>query len=273
MTVNRPSAWQIVKRGGAVDAIALLRAIADPATAGSEEHRTQLLVRDAARALLGLWGPAVLRRRLALVHAPSSVIERLTDPATDEIGFPSLEHRTMETTSPDDVMAMLRELGREIRQPAQLIIGGSIALILDALIIHATEDIDIVDEVPELIRREHRILDDYMKRYGLQLTHFQSHYLPEGWRSRIRSLDRFGSIDVYLVDPYDILAGKLFSRRSKDLDHIRHALKLLDAQTFRDRVARSTGAFRREASINQIGKKNWYILTGEGDLPPLIEST
>ena len=269
MIANRPNAWQVVKRGGAVRAIDLLRAIADPATTNSAEYRTGLLVRDATRALAKLWGEPVLRRRLEILKAPPSIIRRLSDPSTDEVGFPSLEFRTMETTNPDDVRSMLRELGRAIHQPTQLIIGGSIALIMDALIIHETEDIDVVDEVPEPIRREHELLAEYVKRYGLQITHFQSHYLPDGWRSRIKSLDRFGSIDVFLVDPYDILTGKLFSRRSKDLDHIRHALKLLDAATLRDRVARTTAAYRRDELLLEAGLKNWYILTGEADLPPM----
>ena len=36
---------------------------------------------------------------------------------------------------------------------------------------------------------------------------------------------------VYLVDPYDIFVGKLFSKRSKDLDDLRDQLsKLQDAK-------------------------------------------
>jgi len=267
MLANRPNAWQVVKRGGAVRAVDLLRAIADPATANSAEYRTGLLLRDATRALANLWSEPVLRRRLENLKAPPSVIARLNDPITDEVGFPSLEFRTMETTNPDDVRSMLRELGGKIHQPSQLIVGGSIALIMDALIIHETEDIDVVDEVPEPIRREHDLLAEYVKRYGLKITHFQSHYLPDGWRARVKSLDRFGAIDVFLVDSYDILTGKLFSRRSKDLDHIRHALKLLDVSTFRDRIARTTAAYRRDALLLEAGKQNWYILTGEEDLP------
>lgn len=270
MSANRPNAWQVVKRGGSVSAADLLRAIADPATALSADARTRLLVRDSARALARLWGEPVLRRRLRYLHAPDNVLDALREHAGDEeVGFPSLEHRTMETTNPEDVLSMLRELGREVRQPAQLIIGGSIALIMDSLVVHATEDLDVVDEVPEVIRREHALLQEYVRRYGLKLTHFQSHYLPEGWRSRIRSLGRFGAIDVFLVDPYDVLTGKLFSRRSKDLDHVRHALKLLDRDAFRGRVARTTAAYRRDEKMLEAGRNNWYILTGGSDLPPL----
>lgn len=265
-----PNAWQVVKRGGTIRATDLLRAIADPQTSNSSEHRTGLLVRDAAKALSKLWGEATFLNRLALLGAPEIVAKRLHEPQDEEVGFPSLEYRTMEATDRNDVLAMLRELGQYIRQPAKLVIGGSIALIMDSVIIDATEDIDVVNELPAVIRNEHALLQSYVERYGLKLTHFQSHYLPDGWESRLRSLDRFGSIDVFLVERYDILAGKLFSRRSKDLDHVRNALKLLDESSFRDRIQRSTAKFREDDRILEAGRRNWYVLTGEADLPPLI---
>ena len=139
MSASRLNAWQLVNRGGDVSATDLLRAVAEPATGMSNDVRTRLLVRDAARALAKVWGEPVLRRRLLLLGAPPDLLDRVNG-QDDEIGFPSLEHRTMETTNPDDVLSMLREPGRAIHQPVRLSIGGSIALIMDSLIVHATED-------------------------------------------------------------------------------------------------------------------------------------
>ncbi len=62
-------------------------------------------------------------------------------------------------------------------------------------------------------------LDD---RYGLQLTHFQSHYLPTGWKSNVSNyLATFGSLQVFTIDLYDMFLTKLFSIRSKDKDDLR----------------------------------------------------
>ena len=55
-----------------------------------------------------------------------------------------------------------------------------------------TDDIDVEDEVPSEIRSRHDLLDQLAKSYGLRLTHFQSHYLPEGWQSRLHLLGVFG---------------------------------------------------------------------------------
>ena len=138
---------------------------------------------------------------------------------------------------------------------------------LDSLIVRQTEDADLVDEVPEPLRREHELLAELARRYQLQLTHFQSRYLPDGWRSRIRSLGRFDRIDAFSVDSLDVLAGKLFSKRTKDLDDIRAAWPLIDPAVFRDRIARATSSLRSEPEFLANAQRNWYIVTGERDLP------
>src|SRR5687768_16175766 len=95
------------------------------------------------------------------------------------------------------------------------------ALILGERLTRRTEDIDVVDELPEVVRAERELLDGFTARYGLRVAHFQSHYLPMGWEARVRSLGRFGQLDVFLVDELDIAVGKLFSAREKDRDDLR----------------------------------------------------
>src|SRR5438046_9857423 len=110
---------------------------------------------------------------------------------------------------------MFRELGEKIhpRKPVRLYVGGSAALILHGLLSRRTEDIDIVDELPEAVRSEHRLLDELKERYHLYFGHFQSHYLPSGWENRTHYLDDFGDFHVYLVDVYDIALSQLFRIR------------------------------------------------------------
>jgi hypothetical protein len=71
------------------------------------------------------------------------------------------------------------------------VIGGSIALILPSRISRHTEDIDVVDEIPKSLRDDHDLLTRLAARYGLRPAHFQSHYLPDGWESRVKPFGKF----------------------------------------------------------------------------------
>lgn len=83
----------------------------------------------------------------------------------------------------------------------------------------------------------------------MALNHFQSHYLPAGRPDRVRSLGRFGKLDVFLVDVYDVLLSKLFSDRNKDLGCF----------------SRSAGG--RMTSRHRIQGIRWAKLKSESDPP------
>ena len=127
----------------------------------------------------------------------------------------------MEKTDPETIRQLLRELGTLASRPTRIDVGGSGALILLGNLSRSTDDIDIVDEVPPELRAQHDAMEQLASRYGLRLAHFQSHYLPAGWIDRVRSLGRFGNLEVFLVDPLDIFVGKLFSAREEDRDDLR----------------------------------------------------
>ncbi len=173
----------------------------------------------------------------------------------------------MDATDPNYLLQMLRELGTRVATPTTFIIGGSLTLMIDALITRHTDDVDLVDEIPATLRGEHELLAELCSRYGLKLTHFQSHYLPAGWNERVRSVGVFGKTTVMRVDPIDVLVGKLFSRRTKDLDDNRQAWPLIDQTIFRQRLVAE--ARRLSSAVGQIesARHNWYILTGEPELP------
>ena len=168
-----------------------------------------------------------------------------------------------DATDPATILQLLRELGGILQIPARLDVGGSSSLILRSLLSRATEDIDVVDEVPAAIRVEHDMLADLTTRYGLRLTHFQSHYLPSGWQSRVESLGRFGKLDVFLVHPVDIFVGKLFSKRTKDRDDLRMLLGSLDHTAIVTRLRASAGALLADPILRADAEKNWNILFGD----------
>ena len=169
----------------------------------------------------------------------------------------------MEKTEPKDILQLFRDLGSELHHTTRLYIGGSVALILSDFLTRKTEDIDVVDEVPQDIRSDHKLLDRLEKIYGLHLAHFQSHYLPQGWQNRVHSLEPFGRLQVFLVDVYDVFLSKLFSKREKDLMDLRVLEPQLDKEILTRRLRETTTAWLAEPKLVQHAQKNWNILYGE----------
>ena len=168
----------------------------------------------------------------------------------------------MDAIQPETVRQFLRDLGRTFTHPAKIYIGGAIALILSGQISRHTEDIDLVDEVPAELRTQHDLLDRLARQYGLRLTHFQSHYLPRGWEGRMHSIGRFGQLDVFGIDEYDIFAGKFFAAREKDFNDLRVLARNLDKEATRQRVSEAKELVG-VASYAEQAAKNWYIVYGD----------
>jgi hypothetical protein len=142
-------------------------------------------------------------------------------------------------------------------------VGGAIAAILAGVLSRHTADVDVVDEIPVTLRSQHEMLGDLAQRHGLGLTHFQSHYLPTGWQSRLRPFERFGNLEVVLVDPVDLFVGKLFSGRTKDRDDLRAMSRHLEKTAIEVRLRNSASALMAEARLAQFAADNWYIVYGE----------
>lgn len=149
-----------------------------------------------------------------------------------------------------------------MRLSTEVVIGGSSALILNALLSRATEDINLVDEVPEALRELHEWRAKAQVRYGLYLAHFQSHYLPDGWSSRLTSLGSYGKLKVFLVDPIDIFVGKLFSRRDKDLDDLRTLCEVLSRDLIDARLS-SARSLAADEELRAQAVQNYYIVFGQ----------
>ncbi len=239
----------------------LLSAVENELQSDNLDYRSRLLVRESLLALQNRWGSKALSNRLS-----SSILKRANDLLTShpgEIGFPTLGDRMRERTDSATILEFLRELGQATHQTTRLEIGGSTALILNDLLRRGTDDIDVVNEVPAVLRTNHDLLNRLSSRHGLLLTHFQSHYLPTGYEHRLHYLDRFGDLDVYLVDPLDIFVGKLFSKRDKDLDDLRMLKSNFSLDEIVDRLRSSATELENDQNFLQNARRNWYILFGQ----------
>lgn len=257
--------WELVWGKPEVDPSALAQAIEKELASTTPDHRTCVLIRDSTLALERHWGANRLQEWIS--HSPvREKIMAIQHQDLGETGFPLLKDKLMERTEPDVIKQFLRELGTRLSSPARFVIGGSIALILTGKVSRATADIDLVDEVPESVRTQHSLVSELQNRYNLLLTHFQSHFLPNGWQHRLEHFGTFGVLDVYTVNPYDIFLGKLFSSRSKDLDDLRAMKPLMDKKALTEQLLTTTTSLLGEAALREAATKNWYILFGE-ELP------
>lgn len=266
MSVAPQDLWSLTFGRSQIDPEQLAAALEREAARESLDYRTRLLIHDSMDGLARHWGPERFEAWLAASGARSPLEEIRRFPF-EECGFPSLPDRIMEPVHPQIVHQYLRDLGQRLQHGARLELGGSIALILNGSLSRSTEDIDVVDEIPAEIRQQRDLLDRLQEEYGLRLTHFQSHYLPSGWAERVRSLGRFGRLDVFLIDPLDIFVGKLFSGRAKDFGDLRAMLGQLDESQIRQRLRASAGALLKEPQLAEHARRNWNVLFGD-ELPP-----
>jgi hypothetical protein len=254
--------WDVVWGKPQVDPPTLADAIERESLAADLDFRTRLLIRDATRALERFWGP----ERLAdwLRHScAGAAIERIRHEPLGETGFPILQEVLVDRTDPETVRQFLRELGVRLQHSIRIAIGGSIALILPGYLQRATQDIDVVDEVPAELREQHALLEELARSYQLHLTHFQSHFLPSGWDKRLHTLEPFGKLQAALVDVCDIFLSKLFSARTKDRDDLRLLLPEMDRETIARRLHEDCGSLLAEPALREQAEENWYILTGQ----------
>jgi hypothetical protein len=262
MVARTKDLWSLVWGKPQIDPNDLAAAVQDQARSDDLDYRTRMLIRDSVEALRSHWGQGRVSNWLD--QSPTrSRIESICREQFDKVGFSSLGMRLMDKTDPEQVRQFLRELSTHVRSPMRLLIGGSIALIVPGHLSRATEDIDVVDEVPSELRNQHAMLEDMKKRYGLELTHFQSHYLPSGWMNRLRYHDSFGDMTVYFVDPCDVFLSKLTSIRTKDLDDLRALVQVLDKNILVERLKNSMASTFAAKSLRERAEQNWFVVFGE----------
>ena len=254
--------WALVQGQPAIEPADLLAAIENQIRCRDLDFRSRLLIRDSMSALRSRLGEREVEQWL--MRSPEGDhIERICGEDLGRIGFPYLGKQLMQTTTPETIRQMLREIGLTLPRPTTMHVAGSAALILPEYIRRATTDIDCIDEVPEEIRNRHQWLERLEERYGLKLGHVQQHYFPSGWKDRVHSLEPFGRLSVYLLDVYDIFMSKLFSSREKDLDDLRLLVPQLSKETIERRLKNDSGGFLAAPRLKELAERNWQILFGE----------
>jgi hypothetical protein len=259
--------WSLIWNRHWLEPEELWRRMSITAAAGGLDHRTARLIRDCLDALEQKLGPHELARRIAASPA-SECLGSLRAQQSDDVGLPSIGRRIVEPLARPRIDRFFTYLGGRLRQPVQIIVGGSIALMLQDLFARQTENVDVVNDIPEPIRRDHQLLLDLRETQQLHLGQFASRYLPTGWELRTRTYRQFDRLTVRLVDAVDVLTGKLFSKRNKDLLDLQEAWPLLDQVVFRQRLAKETAGLRGLGDLGERATLNWKVVTGETSLPP-----
>jgi hypothetical protein len=263
MVVRPKDLWSLVLNHQWVDAQELRAAIEDQVVRRDLDYRSRVLIRDSLKALRHHWGDERVEAWLKVSSVGEEIKAICRGPWDDDRGFSSLMTRVMDVTKPETIQEFFRDLSRHVRRPLRLAVGGSAALIVPGYLSRPTEDIDVVDEVPQELREQHALLNELRERYGLELAHFQQHYLPMRWQDRLHYFDTFGELTVYLVDVYDVALSKLFSIRTKDLDDLRALKPHLDKEMLARRLHDTCGSMLVAESLRQRAVDNWYILYGE----------
>ena len=263
MVVRAKDLWSLAWNYQWVDPHELRAAVEDQVIRQDLDYRSRVLIRDSVKALRHYWGDERVEKWLKDSAVGEQIEAICRGPWDDDRGFSSLMSRVMDVIKPETIQEYFRDLSRHVRRPLRIAVGGSAALIVPGLLSRPTEDIDIVDEVPKELREQHALLDELKTRYGLELAHFQQHYLPMRWQDRLHYLDTFGELTVYLVDVYDVALSKLFSIRTKDLDDLRALKPNLDKDTLTRRLHDTCGSMLVAESLRKRAVDNWYILYGE----------
>lgn len=261
MAVASKDLWSLIDQR-CIDPEELTNAIQEQLSAEPLDYRTRLLVRDSVEALKRYWGEE--RVAVWLGRCPDGwKIENICREQFERPGFPFLKEQVMEPSKPETIRHLLRDIGSTLQRPLQVAIGGSGALILKGYLSRKTQDIDIVDEVPKQIRELGPRLKEIEKVHLLEVTHFQSHYLPSGWANRVHTTESFGNLRVQLVDAYDVFLSKLSSIRVKDRGDLTDVMPKLDKETLVRRLQDTMASTLASAELRKRCEHNWYVLFGE----------
>jgi hypothetical protein len=262
MVAQTRDLWGLVKYRPQIDPDDLAEALQDKMREEPLDYRTRLLIRDSVEALRNYWPQERFQNWLSQSPVRSR-IESICREEFDRPGFPSIVRRLMKKIDAEEIRSYLRDLGIRVTKRLRVEVGGSAALILPGYLCRNTDDVDIVDEVPDELRSQHEVLHRLEDRYGLKLAHFQRHYLPMHWEQRLHYLGSFGQLQIYLVDPYDVLLSKLFSIREKDLDDLRVVSPQLSKDTLTHRLREECASMLAAPDLRKRAEQNWYIIYGE----------
>ena len=259
--------WRLVWGQPYIDSRTLAAAIEqDLAGCESPDFRTRLLVRDAAVALRSYWGSG--RFAQWLTASPTGPrIQEIMDEDLGETGFPAIRRRLVDSIDSTRIRRIFDLLGRAIHGHVEIHIAGSIPTLIKGLTARPTGDIDLVDEIPEEIRRQRDVLQKIEADFGLKLGHVQAHYLPPHWRDRRQWFGDFGGLRVYLLDEYDIFVSKLSSKKEKHQSDLGVLALELDKEKARHRLLTDGRVFLEDSRLRPQIEENWRFIFQEPLFP------
>lgn len=168
--------WRLVWGQPYIDSRTLAAAIEQVlARCDRPDFRTRLLVRDSAVALRSYWGLDRFSRWLAASPAGPQVRE-IMDEDLGEPGYSTIARRLVDGINSTQLGQIFELLGRGVHGEVEIHVAGSIPTLIKGLTARPTDDINLVDEVPEAIRRQQDVLRQIEDEFGLKLGHVQSHY-------------------------------------------------------------------------------------------------
>ncbi len=260
---NITDLWGIYNTRQHLDPRDLTQAIEDQVRSGDLDYRTRLLIRESINALRLYWGQPRLAAWIEASPVRQTLREICKQEFDDDVAFPSLRKRVMDVTRPETIRQYFKDLGKKVRRPLRIDVGGSVALILAGTLSRQTEDIDVVDEVPSEIRSQPEVLDELKALHRLELAHFQRHYLAMGWEHRVHYYDMFDQLQVYLLDPYDVVLSKLFSARLKDRQDLKELAPQLDKERLTRLLKDTCQSMLAAPGLREKAEHNWYVFFGE----------
>jgi hypothetical protein len=120
--------------------------------------------------------------------------------------------------------AFLEALGGEFRHPARLYLSGGESLVWRG-VRQATRDVAVSFEVDPRWHGEWiRTIQTLVERLSTSVEEASPADfipLPPGAKDRALFVARFGSVDVFLLDPYSIALSKLERGHAQDLEDVR----------------------------------------------------
>jgi hypothetical protein len=259
--------WRLVWGQPYIDSRTLAAAIEQDLALNSDpDFRARLLVRDAAVALRSYWGSHRFAQWLE-ASPVGSRIRAIQDEDLGETGFPAIRRRLVDSIDSTRLRRIFDLLGRGIHGRIEIHVAGSIPTLVKKLTVRPTGDIDLVDEVPEEIRRQRDVLRKIETDFGLALGHVQSHDLPAHWRDRRQWFGDFGGLRVYLLDEYDIFVSKLSSKKQKHQSDLGVLALELDKGKARQRLLNDGRAFLDDPKLRPQIEENWRFIFQEPLFP------
>ncbi len=139
----------------------------------------------------------------------------------------NFSERPLELSNPEQLTHFFEELGRRYTQPAQIyLFGGSALLLIGSR--RETVDVDFTLSATREVESLRQAIAFLAAEQGLDLEEsIPSEFmpLPAGANERHRLIGQYGSIQVYMLDPYSIALMKIDRAFETDMQDVQFMIQ------------------------------------------------